>query len=151
MYSRKEASQIRQEFWTIFGQYMAPVSSADGEKINWINYKTGKKGLQFKMEADQSKASIAVEISPADAFLRKAYYQRFMLRMKDLERLLYEKWTWSEEYVQDVQIKSRIYKELPGVSVLKREDWPAIISFLKPRIIGLDRFWSCYKYEFDLG
>jgi hypothetical protein len=103
------------------------------------------------MEADQSKASIAVEISPADAFLRNAYYQRFMLRMKDLERLLYEKWTWSEEYVQDVQIKSRIYKELPGVSVLKREDWPAIISFLKPRIIGLDRFWSCYKYEFDLG
>ena len=151
MYSRKEASQIRQEFWTIFGQYMAPVSSADGEKINWINYKTGKKGLQFKMEADPSKASIAVEISPADAFLRKAYYQRFMLRMKDLERLLYEKWTWSEEYVQDVQIKSRIYKELPGVSVLKREDWPTIISFLKPRIIGLDRFWSCYKYEFDLG
>jgi hypothetical protein len=151
MYSRKEASQIRQEFWTIFGQYMAPVSSADGEKINWINYKTGKKGLQFKMEADQSKASIAVEISPADAFLRNAYYQRFMLRMKDLERLLYEKWTWSEQYVQDAQIKSRIYKELPGVSVLKREDWPTIISFLKPRLIGLDRFWSCYKYEFDLG
>jgi hypothetical protein len=32
---------------------------------------------------------------------------------------------------------------------MKRDDWPAIISFLKPRIIALDAFWSQAKYGFE--
>ena len=60
MYSKKEISLTRQEFWTAFGQYMAPIPSAGGEKINWINYKTGVKHIYFKMEADQKFASIGL-------------------------------------------------------------------------------------------
>ena len=52
MFSKQHASQLRKEFWTVFGQYMSPINSYEGEKINWINYKTGVKGLQFKMHAD---------------------------------------------------------------------------------------------------
>ncbi|RZK28608.1 MAG: DUF4268 domain-containing protein, partial [Hymenobacter sp.] len=43
MYSKAEATQLRQAFWTTFGQYMAPVPSAEGWPTNWINYKTGLK------------------------------------------------------------------------------------------------------------
>ena len=32
MFSKQEASQLRKEFWTAFGQYMKPVLSADGGK-----------------------------------------------------------------------------------------------------------------------
>jgi len=56
MFSKKEASQLRKKFWMIFGQYMSPVLSSEGEKINWINYKTGVKGLQFKMNVVQDTA-----------------------------------------------------------------------------------------------
>ena len=49
MYSKAEATQLRQAFWTAFGQYMAPVPSAEGETTNWINYKTGFKHLYFRM------------------------------------------------------------------------------------------------------
>jgi hypothetical protein len=50
MFSKQETAQLRKEFWTVFGQYMSPILSAAGEKISWINYKTGVKGVQFKME-----------------------------------------------------------------------------------------------------
>jgi hypothetical protein len=30
MYKKGEASQLRQAFWTAFGQYVAPVPSAEG-------------------------------------------------------------------------------------------------------------------------
>ena len=39
MYSRQEASQLRKNFWTSFGQYMRPLPNADGERVNWLNYK----------------------------------------------------------------------------------------------------------------
>jgi len=38
---------------------------------------------------------------------------------------------------------------LPAVNILKENDWPAIISFLKPRIIALDKFWILVKDSFD--
>ena len=56
MYSRQEASILKQEFWTSFGLYMNPVLSSEGEKINWVNYKTGEKGIRFKMHADNRSA-----------------------------------------------------------------------------------------------
>ncbi|MGN6618356.1 MAG: DUF4268 domain-containing protein, partial [Ilyomonas sp.] len=52
MYSKQEASQLRQEFWTVFGQYMLPVLSSEGMKISWTNYKTGEKNIYFRMNAD---------------------------------------------------------------------------------------------------
>ena len=57
MYSKSEASQLKQEFWTSFGQYMSPVLSAEGEKLNWINYKTGEKDIFFKMKANNKKST----------------------------------------------------------------------------------------------
>src|SRR5882724_8418668 len=50
MYTKQEASRLRQEFWTAFGQYMALSPSTGGEKANWLNYKTGVRYLNFKME-----------------------------------------------------------------------------------------------------
>ena len=47
MYTKQEAAQLRKEFWTAFGQYMKPVPTEDGEKVNWINYKTGGQAHSF--------------------------------------------------------------------------------------------------------
>ena len=66
MYSKQEASQLRQAFWTAFGQYMLPVPSGEGEKVNWTNYKTGEKDLYFRMNADNKQATIAIELTHKD-------------------------------------------------------------------------------------
>jgi hypothetical protein len=150
MYSKDQASQIRQQFWTTFGQYIAPHPSADGLKINWINYKTGIKHIYFRMQAENRSASISIEIAHPDAGIQELYYEQFKELKTVLTNTLQEEWDWQlhtvDEYGKTI---SCIGKQLDDVSIFKRDDWPALISFFKPRIIALDEFWGTAKYSFE--
>ena len=118
---------------------MKPVLSADGEEINWINYKTGNKHVSFKMEVDREQAYIAIVVQDADAEAQQLLFDRFLtLKAIFYETMEEENWTWGTGIIE---------KRLSGVNIFKNEDWPAIISFLKPRIIGLDAFWSLVRYQ----
>ena len=85
MFSKKELAQSRKEFGMIFGQYMSPVLSSEDEKINWINYKTGVKGLQFKMNVVQDVASISIEINRSDINLRLQQFKNLVSFEIELE------------------------------------------------------------------
>ena len=150
MYSKQETSQLRHEFWTAFGQYMSPVLSSEGEKINWMNYKTGEKDIYFRMNADNKKASIAIELTHKDEDIQALYFEQFDQLKKLLHNSLQEEWTWLLHIRNEHgKVISRIYTEIEQVSVFKKEDWPLLISFFKPRIIALDEFWSTAKYVFE--
>jgi hypothetical protein len=150
MYSKEQASQLRQQFWTTFGQYIAPQLSADGLKINWINYKTGVKHIQFKMQAENRSAFIAIELTHPDAGIQELHFEQFKELKLVLAHTLQEDWEWTvHTHDQNGKLVSRIYKELQNVSLFNRNDWPALISFFKPRIIALDEFWSTAKYSFE--
>lgn len=151
MYSKQQASQLRQEFWTIFGQYMSPVLSAEGEKINWVNYKTGEKHVHFKMDAANRSATIGIEMSHPDTGIQQLHFEQF----RQLEKLLYaslgEKWIWQLHHTTETgKVISRIYTELPGTSIMNKSHWPDLVSFFKPRIIALDDFWSNARYAFEM-
>ena len=150
MYTREQASQLRQAFWTSFGQYIAPHPSADGYKINWANYRTGLKHVYFRMQADKIKASIAIEITHPDPDIQELFFEQFQELRNLLHEYVGEEWEWELHTTNsEGRTISRIYKELPGVSVFNQSDWPDLISFFKPRIIALDDFWSGAKYSFD--
>ena len=150
MYSKDEASQLKQEFWTTFGQYISPQLSAEGLKINWINYKTGIKHLYFKMEVDKRSASIAIEIAHPDAGIQELFFEQFKELKTMLHSSLQEDWDWQLPTTNDQgKTTSRIFKQINNVSIFNKNDWPALISFFKPRIIALDEFWSDGKYAFD--
>ncbi|PRY05690.1 uncharacterized protein DUF4268 [Pontibacter ummariensis] len=150
MYTREEASQLRQAFWTAFGQYIAPQPSAEGLKINWSNYKTGLKDVYFRMRAEKKQASIAIELTHPDPEIQALFFEQFEELKNVLHGYMGEEWDWllhtTDEYGRVI---SSIQKELPGVNVFNKEDWPALISFFKPRIIALDEFWSDAKYTFE--
>ena len=150
MYSRQEATQLRKEFWTAFGLYMTPVLSADGEKVSWVNYKTGEKNIAFRMEADNKRAAVTIEINHSDAGIQQLYFEQFLQLKKIFEATAGAGWHWqlhgTNEYGKTV---SSISKELSSVSVFKKEDWPQLISFFKTGIIALDSFWSNVKYSFE--
>lgn len=150
MFSKAEAAQLRQEFWTTLGRYLRPQLSADGEKVNWINYKTGVKYLYFRMDAENRLARISIDITHYDTGIQELFYQQFQELKTMLQSYLNEEWEWQLHY-QDAEGKiiSRVYMELPKASIYNREDWPKLISFFKPRIIALDEFWSVAKYSFD--
>jgi hypothetical protein len=151
MYTKDQASQLKQAFWTAFGQYMSPVLSAEGLRTNWINYKTGVKHIFFKMQADNKTASIAIEIAHPDKELQQLFFEQFATYKTMLHSTLGEEWQWqlrtTDEYCKTI---SRIYTELAPVSIFQKEDWPKLISFFKPRIIALDEFWSDAKAAFEV-
>lgn len=150
MYSRAEASQLKQEFWTAFGRYLSYHTNSEGEKINWVNYNTGYKDIYFRMDADQKKASISIQLTHTDTLMRELYYDKFDELRTLFTEALGEEWIWEKEtYNEQGKSISKIYTELHNVSVFKQDEWPQIISFLKPRIIALDMFWNDVKDVFD--
>jgi hypothetical protein len=150
VYSKAEIAQLRQAFWTAFGQYMAPVPSAEGWPTNWINYKTGLKHVYFRMHADNRQARIGIELTHSDAGIRELFFEQFLELKTLLHETLGEPWRW-ELHATDANglPLSRISAELQPVNLFNRDDWPALISFFKPRLIALDEFWSGAQYAFE--
>jgi len=146
MYTRQEASLLRKKFWTTFGQYMKPVRGATGDTINWLNYKTGIRQLYFRMDATAVAATIAIEISHTDSSSRYNYFDKLVQVKSILEKTTGESWQWEKDQKdEDGQVISRIYTTKEKLNIFNEADWPAIISFLKPRIIALDEFWMMVK------
>lgn len=150
MYSKDEASQLKQSFWTTFGQYISPHLSAEGLKINWINYKTGIKHLSFRMHADGRSAFIAIEMSHNDLGMQELMFEQFLELRVVMKEYLGEEWDWElHVMVENGKTVSRISRSLKSVSIFNKGDWPQLISFFKPRMIALDEFWEDAKYTFE--
>lgn len=152
MYTREQASLVRQQFWTTFGKYMSPILSAEGTKVNWVNYKTGIPQLFFRMDADKNQASISIQVMHKDLDLAKRIYAQ----LDDLQPLLHEalgeSWTWEPlVYNEYGLVLSKIGTQLTPINVFKESDWPAIISFLKLRIVALDQFWTAHKMIVEMS
>lgn len=149
MYNREQASKLKQEFWTTFGQYLAPQLGADGQKVNWINYKTGHRNFFFRMDADNKEAFIGIVILQKNADLRMLFYEQLEELRGALHGMLEEEWLWeTDRFDSSGRPYCSVYTILEGVSVYKREDWPVLIRFFKPRLIALDEFWSMAQYHF---
>ncbi len=150
MYTKQEASKIRQEFWTTFGRYMSPVLSADGEKVNWINYKTGEPNIAFKMDADNKTATVALVFSHNDDGVRELYYEQLLQLEKMLPAEGPFEWVFSfRQHNEYGKLQAGAYRRLKGVNIFNKEDWPALISFFKAGITALDEFWSMARYAFE--
>jgi hypothetical protein len=146
VYTRQQVSQTKQAFWTSFGQYMSPVPSAEGTKINWINYKTGVKGIRFLMDADQRSAEIAIVVAHPDATQQAMLFKKLQQLKRFLDAETEEAWKWDEKMRdENGNVWSRVHTTIHDVNLFDEKDWPAIISFFKPRIIALDAFWALAK------
>jgi hypothetical protein len=151
MYTKAEASAVKQKFWTSFGKYMSPVPSANNEKINWVNYKTGIKGIFFKMDADKNAAYISIEISLPNIELQNLYVQTFRNFAKQFEEIVGLEWDLYGAANDDDARYTYVFRSaINGVNIFKESDWPTIIGFLKRNIIALDKFWDLYKPAFEL-
>ena len=150
MYNRNEMSKIRQEFWTNFGRYMLPVKPAGDEKINWVNYKTGVKGISFKMSAERTAAGLSIQFT-GDRLSREKHYERMLQLKQVFESEVEGEWIWLKEKADENGGNiSVIETTLTGVNVYDKNDWPAIISFLKTMITELDTFWTSVKDFFEM-
>lgn len=103
------------------------------------------------MHADNKSAFIAIEMSHPDKSIQELMFEQFKEFRNILKDTLDEEWQWELHTVdENGKIISRISVTLPGVSIFRQEEWPALISFFKPRIIALDEFWSNAQYSFEI-
>lgn len=150
MYSREEAAQLRHAFWTAFGKFMSPVPGAGGMRVNWINYRTGFRPVQFRMDATGKQAGIGIFLTDPDPGINELYFEQFQEYKTILHQYLDEEWDWVlHTHDENGRQVSRIGTEIRGVSVFRKEDWPALIGFFKPRITALDEFWYDVKDGFE--
>lgn len=150
MYSKEEATRLRQQFWISFGQYMKPVPSASGSTVHWINYKTGVKQIFFKMDVDNKKAVISIQLTHPDPGVRHLIFNQFEEFKSMLSATLNEEWDWIQDATDEFgKTVSLITTELTNVNIYNQKDWPELISFFKPRIIALDEFWDNVKPVFE--
>ena len=146
MYKRDELIAVKKEFWIRLGQYLAPVPSAFGLPVNWINYKSGITGIQVKLHADTHSAAVLMEIQGDDAHRQKI--------IKVL-RTMQNNWppdfelrdSLLDEHGQNI---ARFEVWLQPANIMDKDSWPAIISFLKKHIIAFDAFWSEHRDIFEM-
>lgn len=102
------------------------------------------------MEGDSRKAAIGIQLTHPDPEIQQMFFEKFEQQREYLTGILQEEWIWAL-HMQDQHRKviSRIYKELSPVNLYDREKWPELISFFKPRIIALDKFWTDARYSFE--
>jgi hypothetical protein len=150
MYSKEEASKLRQQFWITFGKYMKPIPSAEGLPINWVNYKTGLKHVSFRMDVTQREAVISIVLTHPDYEMRALYFEQFRAFKLVFADAIGEEWHWEKDLVNEHGGSfSRISKTLKEVNIFNQAHWPALIAFLKPRIIALDQFWVEVRPVFE--
>jgi len=102
------------------------------------------------MDANQHSAIIGITLEHNDAAIRELYFDQFQELKEMLHITLAEAWEWQlHATIANHKVISRIYKELPGVSVFNKDHWPDLISFFKPRIIALDQFWNEARDSFE--
>lgn len=151
MYSKEEASQIRKKFWISFGQYMKLQPTASGFPVNWVNYKTGIKGLNFKTDAANRDALIRIEMNSPDIDIQHLMFEQFEEFKPLFEATAGDDWHWLKD-VFDEHGRSvcRIEKSIGNISIFNEPDWAKIINFLKEGLIGLDEFWEDARHAFDI-
>lgn len=143
MYSKHETAILKQAFWTALGQYLKPVPSHFSEKVNWLNYRTGMKYVFFRMQATKEEAFIAITITHPHEESRYRIFEKFQQLQPMLEAEIQEPWIWNKNAIQENGTPvCTIGISLLGVSFKERENWPALISFFKPRMLALDCFWA---------
>ncbi len=151
MYSKEEAFQIKKKFWVSLGQYMALQVSSEGNRINWLNYKTGVKDLYFRTQFDNKSAWINIELAQKDLTIQELLYEKFEMFSGLLADEVGEDWIWNKKvYDEQGKIVCTIGIHFENKSIFRESDWKDVIDFFKVRLIALDRFWNTYKEAFEI-
>lgn len=125
--------------------------NAEGESINWINYKTGVKGIYFRTNVDRKFAEVMIQVDHPDPDFRQMIWEQLEEYEIVLHSYIGEEWVWNKnDYDEDGKEISTIKITLENVSIFRDSDWPAIITFLKERIKNLDEFWIDHKESFEI-
>lgn len=129
-------------FFQQFTQHMSSHKIVGGGGKNWDAYKTGIKGLYFRI-LTQPKVTLAIDLQFKDEAIRELVYDQFY----ELRRLLASEWNEEPLYEKNTvyisgEPLSRISVSFDQVYFYNQEQWPEIMEWLEHKLVGLDSFWD---------
>lgn len=146
MFSKEDLKLYKANFWDEFKSIMQKHKSADGKRINWISYPSGLKDIYIRLDADKRHAFLSIDIQSKDDGVRAIIYEQFTEMRKIMLDIMEYEAEWIEHFhITNTYEISRIWWELPDVSMFKKEDKEIIFEFLKTRLIAFDEFYSEFK------
>ncbi len=128
---------------------MSPILSSEGEKVNWVNYKTGEKHVHIKMTVADKKARIGIEFSHPEPDVQEIFFHHLERLRETFADTAGSDWQWQLHIHDEGRLISRVSTSIENVMIFRKEDWPDLISFFKPRMIALDEFWNLVKHSFE--
>lgn len=148
MFSRDEAKAINERFYTLFGTYMRRHEpQAEGAR-QWLNYRTGVKGIFFRVEATSKEAIASIDLQQGDDGVRQIFFDQFLEFQKALESNT-GPMIWEQEYtLSSGRTISRIYQKQAGVSLYREDDWHQIFPFFEKYLLAFDSFWADFREGF---
>ena len=148
MWSKEEAKERKIEFFTNFGVYMKKYVPEFGEKIRWVNYRTGIKSIRFKIESHKKHSLVCIDIIHKDEGIRELFFEQFQ-EFKKLLSANMDTLNWVKKYRIDSGIYiTRIYTELNGPSINQKSEWGDIYRFFEKNLVALHEFWELSKEVF---
>lgn len=133
MYSKEESQRIKREFWIQF---------AETYPRKWMLYDTKIKDFSFKFYVDNKKAQVLLDIEPKDDEKRKIYYEKVeSLKAILLEDYLPDAIFERHFYLESGKEISRIWVDLPNVSVNNRNTWDEIFDFFNEKMTAFEIFF----------
>ncbi|MBA5246232.1 DUF4268 domain-containing protein [Marnyiella aurantia] len=136
MFSKQEAQQLKQEFWTAFGKSFPR---------KWILYDTKIKDFSFKFFADNKKAEVSLDLEMKDELFRNAYYEKIWSLENMLEEHVGEFYKDEFYTLENGKVISRIWVSKDDVSIFNKNTWHEIFEFFVEKMEGFERFY--YEYE----
>lgn len=137
MFSKEEASLIRQEFWTSFGKSFPR---------KWLLYNTKIKGFSFKFEALRKSAMVCIDITHPDAIANELIYDQ-MLSLKKLLEVELPTVIYDDSFELETGKRiHRIYVSLEEkFSIYNKSTWRSCYEFFVETMPTFESFY--YEYE----
>ena len=137
MFSREEAKQIRQEFWTSFGKEFPH---------KWLLYNTKMKEIQLKFSFEHKIAQVSLDITDPDELIRDYYFEKLLSLKTVLKESFLPEIIFAKEYVlPEGKTVSRIYVEKEGVNIYNKKFWPEVKQFLAENMLKLEEFFDDFQ------
>lgn len=142
MFSREEKKQLNTSFFKRFQRQMGSHRITGGGGGRWEAYKTGVKGIYFRM-LTFPEVAVAIDLQFKEEDVRELFFEQF----QELSKLLENEWNetpvFYKKFILDSGVEvSRICVSKPDAYFYDKKQWDEIIAWYENKLVGLDSFWE---------
>jgi len=143
MLSKEARKAWNEAFWLGFKNYMRAQLSANGKRVNWINYPTQVKNTYLRMVCEGKNIALCYDIQFKDEGVQAIFWEQLTELKVVLESNMSIPTNWEATYLnKEGQHIGRIFWQLEGANFYEQEDWPHIYAFFKKHLKEFDVFYQ---------